>query len=264
MNPSTQIIVSWTDRCQWTKTISPAPSSWASSRRLVVSSRDAFPARLKHFPLKHEWKTAKWKWTGAKRLRLKLLTQNHNKLCNTSWQVFQLINGPSSCYLSVHFQGHKSSLKDTPSGAVGCSLSWEPAKFSLYYCHDLGFKSSRYNNFSYQSFIYSPTDATILKFTLKQIRHVSVLQVNTIIRERIHLCLLHKLACWVSIILHIRAVQRLDIIRVLFIHQLMHQWVVLVAFYIYVYIYSTNIGTEYFKHGIHSPFFFLFKMQFVS
>jgi len=28
-------------------------------------------------------------------------------------------------------------------------------------------------------------------------------------------------------------------------------------------IYSTNIGTEYFKHGIHSPFF-LFKMQFVS
>jgi len=22
------------------------------------------------------------------------------------------------------------------------------------------------------------------------------------------------------------------------------------------YIYSTNIGTEYFKHGIHSPFFF--------
>ena len=29
-----------------------------------------------------------------------------------------------------------------------------------------------------------------------------------------------------------------------------------------LYIYSTNIGTEYFKHGIHSPFFF--KMQFVS
>jgi hypothetical protein len=111
----------------------------------------------------------------------------------------------------------------TPSGAVGCSLSWEPGKFTLYYCHDLGFKSSRYNNFSYQSFIYSPTDATILKFTLKQIRHVSVLQVNTIIRERINLCLLHKLACWVSIILHIRTVQRLDIIRVLFIHQLMHQ-----------------------------------------
>jgi len=26
------------------------------------------------------------------------------------------------------------------------------------------------------------------------------------------------------------------------------------------YIYSTNIGTEYFKHGIYSPFF-LFKMQ---
>jgi len=24
-----------------------------------------------------------------------------------------------------------------------------------------------------------------------------------------------------------------------------------------LYIYSTNIGTEYFKHGIHSPFFFL-------
>jgi len=23
-----------------------------------------------------------------------------------------------------------------------------------------------------------------------------------------------------------------------------------------LYIYSTNIGTEYFKHGIHSPFFF--------
>jgi hypothetical protein len=28
-----------------------------------------------------------------------------------------------------------------------------------------------------------------------------------------------------------------------------------------LYIYSTNIGTEYFKHGIYSPFFFLFKMQ---
>jgi len=31
-----------------------------------------------------------------------------------------------------------------------------------------------------------------------------------------------------------------------------------------LYIYSTNIATEYFKHGIHSPFFSLFKMQFVS
>ena len=30
-----------------------------------------------------------------------------------------------------------------------------------------------------------------------------------------------------------------------------------------LYIYSTNIGTEYFKHDIYSPFF-LFKMQFVS
>jgi len=30
-----------------------------------------------------------------------------------------------------------------------------------------------------------------------------------------------------------------------------------------LYIYSTNIGTEYFKHGIHSTVF-LFKMQFVS
>jgi len=30
-----------------------------------------------------------------------------------------------------------------------------------------------------------------------------------------------------------------------------------------LYIYSTNIGTEYFKHDIDSPFFF-FKMQFVS
>jgi len=29
-----------------------------------------------------------------------------------------------------------------------------------------------------------------------------------------------------------------------------------------LYIYSTNIGTEYFKHGIYSLFFFLFKMQF--
>ena len=29
-----------------------------------------------------------------------------------------------------------------------------------------------------------------------------------------------------------------------------------------LYIYSTNIGTEYFKHGIYCPFFF-FKMQFV-
>ena len=31
-----------------------------------------------------------------------------------------------------------------------------------------------------------------------------------------------------------------------------------------LYIYSTNIDSEYFKHGIYSPFFFLFKMQFVS
>ena len=30
-----------------------------------------------------------------------------------------------------------------------------------------------------------------------------------------------------------------------------------------LYIYSTNIGTEYFKHGIFSSFS-LFKMQFVS
>ena len=30
-----------------------------------------------------------------------------------------------------------------------------------------------------------------------------------------------------------------------------------------LYIYSTNKGTEYFKHGIYSPFF-PFKMQFVS
>ena len=32
-----------------------------------------------------------------------------------------------------------------------------------------------------------------------------------------------------------------------------------------LYIYSTHIGTEYFKHGIYCPFFFLLvKMQFVS
>jgi hypothetical protein len=30
-----------------------------------------------------------------------------------------------------------------------------------------------------------------------------------------------------------------------------------------LYIYSTNIGTEYFKHGTYSPFF-SFKMHFVS
>jgi len=30
-----------------------------------------------------------------------------------------------------------------------------------------------------------------------------------------------------------------------------------------LYIYLTNTGNEYFKHGIYSPFF-LFKMQFVS
>jgi len=30
-----------------------------------------------------------------------------------------------------------------------------------------------------------------------------------------------------------------------------------------LYIYSTNLGTEYFKHGIYS-WFFLLKMQFVS
>ena len=33
--------------------------------------------------------------------------------------------------------------------------------------------------------------------------------------------------------------------------------------YYILYIYSTNIGTEYFKHALYSPFF-LFKMQFVS
>jgi hypothetical protein len=31
-----------------------------------------------------------------------------------------------------------------------------------------------------------------------------------------------------------------------------------------LYIYSTNIGTEYFKQGTYSLFFFLFTMQFVS
>ena len=31
-----------------------------------------------------------------------------------------------------------------------------------------------------------------------------------------------------------------------------------------LYIYSTNIGTEYFKKALYSPFLFLFKMQFVS
>ena len=30
-----------------------------------------------------------------------------------------------------------------------------------------------------------------------------------------------------------------------------------------LYIYSTNISTEYFKHALYSPFF-LFKMEFVS
>ena len=30
-----------------------------------------------------------------------------------------------------------------------------------------------------------------------------------------------------------------------------------------LYIYSTNIDTEYFKHALYSPFF-LFKMHFVS
>ena len=30
-----------------------------------------------------------------------------------------------------------------------------------------------------------------------------------------------------------------------------------------LYIYSTNVGTEYFKHALHSPFF-LFKMQVFS
>jgi len=30
-----------------------------------------------------------------------------------------------------------------------------------------------------------------------------------------------------------------------------------------LYIYSTNTGTAYFKHGVY-PQFFLFKMQFVS
>ena len=31
-----------------------------------------------------------------------------------------------------------------------------------------------------------------------------------------------------------------------------------------LYIYSTNTGTDYFKHGIYFRFSFLFKMQFVS
>ena len=31
-----------------------------------------------------------------------------------------------------------------------------------------------------------------------------------------------------------------------------------------LYIYSTNIGTEYFKHALYSQFFSLFEIQFVS
>ena len=31
-----------------------------------------------------------------------------------------------------------------------------------------------------------------------------------------------------------------------------------------LYIYLTNVCTEYFKHALYSPFFFLFEMQFVS
>ena len=31
-----------------------------------------------------------------------------------------------------------------------------------------------------------------------------------------------------------------------------------------LYIYSTNIGTKYFKHGLYTLRFFLFKIQFVS
>jgi len=31
-----------------------------------------------------------------------------------------------------------------------------------------------------------------------------------------------------------------------------------------LYIYSTDIHTEYFKHAASSPFFFLFKMPFIS
>ena len=31
-----------------------------------------------------------------------------------------------------------------------------------------------------------------------------------------------------------------------------------------LYIYSTKVGTEYFKYALYSPFFFLLKMQFVS
>ena len=31
-----------------------------------------------------------------------------------------------------------------------------------------------------------------------------------------------------------------------------------------LYIYSTNVGTEYVKHALYSPFLYLFKMQFVS
>ena len=34
-----------------------------------------------------------------------------------------------------------------------------------------------------------------------------------------------------------------------------------VEFYIFI---EQICGTEYFKHGIYSPFFFLFKLQFVS
>ena len=42
------------------------------------------------------------------------------------------------------------------------------------------------------------------------------------------------------------------------------RYVLFIYINIYIYIYSTNIGTEYFKRGIYSPFFFLSKMQFVS
>jgi hypothetical protein len=55
-----------------------------------ISRSDAVPAS-RTLTLKHEWKTAKWKWTGARRLDLKLLIQNQNKLRN-SWQHVPINN----------------------------------------------------------------------------------------------------------------------------------------------------------------------------
>ena len=90
-------------------------------------------------------------------------------------------------FVALHTSDRYSTLWQTVNGrstATFCWCGWFPGTW----------RRTKY----YQSFIYSPTDAlvsslkkkTILKFTLKQLRHVSVLQLHNHQGGHNNLCLL--------------------------------------------------------------------------